>query len=333
MKHLLKSIVSLIIERRPVLPPLALAVALTSMPALAQGAAQACSPTVAPKAEQLPPGFTEKSATVNGVRINYKIGGQGPAVVLLHGYAETSHMWLPLMPQLATNHTVIVPDLRGAGNSERPQGGYDKKTMAKDIHELVQQLGFKEVSIVGHDIGLMVAYAYAAQFPSEVNKVVLMDAFLPGVGDWKSVWLMRDLWHFHFYGETPLALVKGRERTYFEHFWNDFAADRTHSVPEADRQLYAAAYARDDGMRAGFEYFKNFEQDAKDFAALSTTKLNMPLLVLSGEKASGTFLIDQAKLVATNVTGNVVQGSGHWLIEEAPDQVIPALVTFVNAKP
>jgi pimeloyl-ACP methyl ester carboxylesterase len=228
---------------------------------------------------------------------------------------------------------VIVPDLRGAGNSERPQGGYDKKTMAKDIHELVQQLGFKEVSIVGHDIGLMVAYAYAAQFPSEVNKVVLMDAFLPGVGDWKSVWLMRDLWHFHFYGETPLALVKGRERTYFEHFWNDFAADRTHSVPEVDRQFYAAAYARDDGMRAGFEYFKNFEQDAKDFAALSTTKLNMPLLVLSGEKASGTFLIDQAKLVATNVTGNVVQGSGHWLIEEAPDQVIPALVTFVNAKP
>jgi pimeloyl-ACP methyl ester carboxylesterase len=333
MKHLLKSIVSLIIERCPVLPPLALAVALTSMPALAQGAAQACSPTVAPKAEQLPPGFTEKSATVNGVRINYKIGGQGPAVVLLHGYAETSHMWLPLMPQLATNHTVIVPDLRGAGNSERPQGGYDKKTMAKDIHELVQQLGFKEVSIVGHDIGLMVAYAYAAQFPSEVNKVVLMDAFLPGVGDWKSVWLMRDLWHFHFYGETPLALVKGRERTYFEHFWNDFAADRTHSVPEVDRQFYAAAYARDDGMRAGFEYFKNFEQDAKDFAALSTTKLNMPLLVLSGEKASGTFLIDQAKLVATNVTGNVVQGSGHWLIEEAPDQVIPALVTFVNAKP
>jgi pimeloyl-ACP methyl ester carboxylesterase len=333
MKHLLKSIVSLIIERRPVLPPLALAVALTSMPALAQGAAQACSPTVASKAEQLPPGFTEKSATVNGVRINYKIGGQGPAVVLLHGYAETSHMWLPLMPQLATNHTVIVPDLRGAGNSERPQGGYDKKTMAKDIHELVQQLGFKEVSIVGHDIGLMVAYAYAAQFPSEVNKVVLMDAFLPGVGDWKSVWLMRDLWHFHFYGETPLALVKGRERTYFEHFWNDFAADRTHSVPEVDRQFYAAAYARDDGMRAGFEYFKNFEQDAKDFAALSTTKLNMPLLVLSGEKASGTFLIDQAKLVATNVTGNVVQGSGHWLIEEAPDQVIPALVTFVNAKP
>ena len=160
MKRLLKNIVTLIIERGPVLPSLTLAVALTSMPALALGAAQACSPAVASQTEQLPPGCTEKSATVNGVRINYKIGGHGPAVVLLHGYAETSHMWLPLMPQLATSHTVIVPDLRGAGNSERPQSGYDKKTMAKDIHELVQQLGYKEVSIVGHDIGLMVAYAY-----------------------------------------------------------------------------------------------------------------------------------------------------------------------------
>jgi pimeloyl-ACP methyl ester carboxylesterase len=330
MKSLLKKLMSPIMKRRLVLTPLAFAAGLVSLPALAQEAAQVTAPAAATQTEHLPAGFTEKSATVNGVIINYKIGGQGPAVVLLHGYAETSHMWLPLMPLLATSFTVVAPDLRGAGNSERPQGGYDKKTMAKDIRELVHQLGSKQVSIVGHDIGLMVAYAYAAQYPNEVSKVVLMDAFLPGVGDWKSVWLMRDLWHFHFYGETPLALVKGRERIYFEHFWNDFAADRTKSVPEADRQLYAAVYARDDGMRAGFEYFKNFEQDAKDFAALSTTKLNMPFLVLTGEKASGTFLIDQTKLVATNVSGTVVQGSGHWLMEEAPDQVIPALVTFLN---
>jgi pimeloyl-ACP methyl ester carboxylesterase len=326
MKHLLKKILTPIIERRLVLPLLGLAAGLPILPTLAQEAA----PAAAAQTERLPAGFTEKSAVVNGVRINYKIGGQGPVVVLLHGYAETSHMWLPLMPLLAKSHTVVAPDLRGAGDSERPQGGYDKKTMAKDIRELVHQLGYQQVSLVGHDIGLMVAYAYAAQYPGEVSKVVLMDAFLPGVGDWKSVWLMRDLWHFHFYGETPLALVKGRERTYFEHFWNDFAADRTKSVPEADRQLYAAAYAWDDGMRAGFEYFKNFEQDAKDFAELSTTKLNMPFLVLTGEKASGTFLIDQAKLVATNVSGTVVQGSGHWLMEEAPDQVIPAIVTFLN---
>ena len=280
--------------------------------------------------ESLPMGFVEKNVKVNGVRINYKIGGQGSPVVLLHGYAETGHMWLPLMPLLARNHTVIVPDLRGAGNSERPQGGYDKKTMGNDIRELVKTLGFDSVSVVGHDIGLMVAYAYAAQYPAEVSRLVLMDAFLPGVGDWKNVWLMRDLWHFHFYGETPLELVRGRERVYFEHFWNDFAADRTRSVSEADRQFYSAAYARDDGMRAGFEYFRNFEQDAKDFAALSVIKLKMPVLVLTGEKASGIFLIDQARLVATNVSGKVIEGSGHWLMEEAPDKVIPALVAFLK---
>lgn len=280
-------------------------------------------------AAPLPEGFIEKTATVDAVSINYKIGGRGPVVVLLHGYAQTSHMWTPLLPLLATTHTVIAPDLRGAGASQRPPDGYDKKTMARDIHGLVRQLGHDRVQMVGHDIGLMVAYAYAAQFPAEVSKVALMDAFLPGVGDWKDVWLMRDLWHFHFYGETPLALVAGRERIYFEHFWNDFAADRTKSVSEADRQLYAAAYARDGGMRAGFEYFRNFEQDAKDFAALSVTKLTMPFLVLTGEKASGTFLIDQAKIVASNVTGVIVKGSGHWLIDEAPDQVIPALVAFL----
>ena len=205
---------------------------------------------------------------MDGVKINYKIGGRGPVVVLLHGYTQTSHMWIPLMPLLAASHTVIAPDLRGAGASERAKDGYDKKTLAKDIRTLVRQLGHEQVQLVGHDIGLMVAYAYAAQYPKEVGKVVLMDAFLPGIGNWKDVWLLRDLWHFHFYGDVPLALVKGRERIYFEHFWNDFAADKTKSVPEADRRIYAAAYARANGMRAGFEYFKTFEHDAKDFASI-----------------------------------------------------------------
>lgn len=157
-----------------------------------------------------------------------------------------------------------------------------------------------------------------------------MDAFLPGIGKWQDVWLLRDLWHFHFHGPVPLALVKGRERIYFEHFWNDFAADAKHSVPEADRRVYAAAYAQEGGMRAGFEYFKNFEKDAADFAALSANKLPMPMLVLSGEKAGSTFLIEQGKLVANDVKGVVVKGSGHWLMEEAPDQVIPALVDFLK---
>ena len=294
-------------------------VGLISFPAFAQE-------TVA----RLPKGFTEKIANVDGVKINYKIGGRGPVVVLLHGYTQTSHMWRPLMPLLAKSHTVIAPDLRGAGGSERARDGYDKKTLAKDIRGLVRQLGHEHVQLVGHDIGLMVAYAYAAQYPKEVSKVVLMDAFLPGVGNWKDVWLLRDLWHFHFYGDVPLALVKGRERIYFEHFWNDFAADKTKSVPEADRRIYTAAYARANGMRAGFEYFKTFEQDAKDFAAFSKTKLDMPFLVLTGEKASGTFLIDQTKLVATNVSGTIVKGSGHWLMEEATDQVVPAIVAFLK---
>jgi len=288
-----------------------------------------CS-TLLATAAQVTTGFSDHFAEVNGVRLHYFIGGKGSPVVLLHGYAETSHMWLPIMPLLAKNHTVIVPDLRGAGDSSKPESGYDKKNMAVDIHDLTSSLGFNRASIVGHDIGLMVAYAYAAQFPQATERVVMMDAFLPGVGNWKDVWLMRDLWHFHFYGEVPLALVRGRERTYFEHFWNDFAADPKHSIPEADRRFYAKAYAKPGAMRAGFEYFRSFEQDAKDFAQLSATPLPMPTLVLTGEKASGEFLIQQGRLVATNVEGVVITNSGHWLMEEAPEQVIPKLVEFLN---
>ena len=269
-------------------------------------------------------------ANVNSVRLHYLVAGKGDPVVLLHGYAETSHMWRPLMVELASTHTLIAPDLRGAGQSSTPADGYTKAEMAQDIQALARKLGYERIRIVGHDIGLMVAYAYAAQYPSEVDRIALMDAFLPGVGNWRDVWLMRDLWHFHFYGKTPLALVHGRERIYFEHFWNDFAADSTHSVPERDRRIYAKAYARPGGMRSGFEYFRAFEKDAKDFARFAQTPLRMPMLVLTGEKASGDFLIQQGRLVATNVEGVVVRNSGHWLMEEAPDQVIPKLVEFLN---
>jgi len=276
-------------------------------------------------------GFSDKFADVNGVRLHYAIGGKGPVVVLLHGFAQTGLMWRPIMPVLARKHTVIVPDLRGAGDSGKPEGGYDKKNMAVDIHELTRTLGFDHVGIAGHDIGLMVAYAYAAQFPEGTDRLVLMDAFLPGIGDWKNVWLMRDLWHFHFYGAVPQALVTGRERTYLEHFWNDFAADPKHSVSEADRQLYAAAFAQPGAVHAGMEYFHNFERDAQDFAALAKTPLKMPVLVLTGERASGPFLIEQGRLVATDVKGVIVPGSGHWLIDEAPTKVIPEVAGFLDA--
>jgi pimeloyl-ACP methyl ester carboxylesterase len=268
-------------------------------------------------------------AVVNGLKLHYFAAGQGEPIVLLHGYAENSHMWRPLIAELAKTNSVIAPDLRGFGQSDKPPGGYDKKTMAQDIHALAVSLGYKRVRLAGHDIGLMVAYAYAAQFPTEIERVVLMDAFLPGVGDWTKVWLLRDLWHFHFYGETPLKLVDGRERIYFEHFWNDFAANPAKSVPERDRQIYAEAYGQPGAMRAGFEVFRAFEQDSKDFAEFAKTKLTMPMLVLSGEKAGGQFLIDQGRMVDDKVEGVIVKGSGHWLMEEAPDQVIPKLVEFL----
>src|SRR5262245_48258361 len=269
-------------------------------------------------------------AEANGVRLHYLAAGKGEPIILLHGYAQNSHMWRPVIAQLAKTNMVIAPDLRGFGQSAKPAGGYDKKTMAQDLHALAASLGHKRTRIAGHDIGLMVAYAYAAQYPTEVDRIVLMDAFLPGVGDWTKVWLLRDLWHFHFYGEVPLKLVAGRERTYFEHFWNDFAADPKRSVSERDRRLYAKAYGQPGAMRAGFEVFRNFEQDARDFSGLAKTRLTMPMLVLSGEKAGGQFLIDQGRLVADNVEGVIVPGSGHWLVDEAPDQGLPRLVAFLT---
>ncbi|HSD39507.1 MAG TPA: alpha/beta hydrolase [Rhodocyclaceae bacterium] len=271
-----------------------------------------------------------KFADAGGLRMHYLVAGKGDPVILLHGYAETSHMWLPLIKELSKNHLVIAPDLRGFGDSEVTPSGYTKAAMARDVHALATTLKLGKVRIVGHDIGLMVAYAYTAQYPSEVDRIVLMDAFLPGVGDWTKVWLLRDLWHFHFYGKTPLALVAGRERIYFEHFWNDFAANPKHSLSEADRQFYAKAYGKPGRMAAGFEVFRAFEQDAADFEKLAKTPLPMPMLVLAGEKASGNTLIDQGRLVATNVEGVIIPGSGHWLMEEATSQVVPKLVDFLN---
>ena len=297
---------------------------------LALGSALLVLTLTIPVVAQAQTQISDRFVNVNGVKLHYLMAGKGDPVILLHGYAQNSHMWRPLMVEVAKSHTVIAPDLRGFGQSSKPLTGYTKKSMAQDVHALAQALGYRHAIVVGHDIGLMVAYAYAAQYPNEVDRIALMDAFLPGVGDWTTVWLLRDLWHFHFYGETPLKLVAGRERIYFEHFWNDFAADRKHSVSEADRRFYARSYAQPGAMRAGFEVFRSFEQDAKDFAEFAQTKLTMPMLVLTGEKASGEFLIEQARLVDTNVDGVVIKGKGHWLIDEAPQEVIPRLVAFIT---
>src|ERR1700719_2780195 len=187
-------------------------------------------------ATQQGPTFVAHTATIDGTRIYYRTGGTGPALILLHGYAQTSRMWNRIMPELARRFTLIVPDLPGIGDSDIPASGLDMKTAAIRIHSLARSLGVTKASVVGHDIGLMVAYAYAAQFPAEVEKLVVMDAFLPGVGGWEAVYNNPAIWHFRFNGATPEALVQGRERTYFEHFWNNFAADKTRSIPEADRK-------------------------------------------------------------------------------------------------
>src|SRR6059036_100118 len=266
--------------------------------------------------------IASRTAEVEGIKLHYLTAGQGPAVILLHGYTQTSRMWRPIIPLLAEKFTVIAPDLPGIGGSEIPADGLDMKTAAVRIHALAKSLGVEKARVVGHAIGLMVAYAYAAQYPDEVEKLVVMDAFLPGVEGWRDVYDHPGIWHFRFNGPTPEALVKGRERTYFEHFWNDFAADRNHSIPEADRQAYAAAYARPGRMRAGWAYFVSFQKAADDFARLSQTKLTMPVLAIGGEKANGDLLGRQMKIVATDAKMVVLKQTGHWVLEEQPKETM-----------
>src|SRR5205807_2226652 len=272
--------------------------------------------------------IVSRTAEIDGQHLHYLFSGHGPAVILLHGFAETSRMWRPLIPLLADKFTVLAPDLPGIGDSSIPTDKIDMITSANRMHALVHSLGIEKARVVGHDIGLMVAYAYAAQFPAETEKLVVMDAFLPGVGEWKAVYNDPGFWHFRFNGPTPEALVKGRERIYFEHFWNDFAADKTHSIPEAERKAYTAAYARPGRMRAGWAYFVSFQQAAKDFAQLAQTKLTMPVLVIAGEKASGTVLGNQTKLVANNATVVVLKNTGHWMMEENPKETTDVLLKF-----
>src|SRR6266478_692139 len=279
-----------------------------------------------------PPGsrtIAVRTASAGGVKLQYLTAGRGPAVLLLHGYAETSRMWRPLMPRLAEHFTVIAPDLPGIGGSDIPKDGLDMKGAAIRIHDLVKGLGTEKAVVVGHDIGLMVAYAYAAQFPAETEKLVLMDAFLPGVAGWEPIYNSPLYWHFRFHGSTPEALVKGREDIFFAYFWNDLAADKNHSLPKADRKAYLAAYSRPGRMRAAWEYFVSFIQAAKDFEDLSKTKLTMPVLSIGGDKSLGGPLGEQVKLVATDVSVVVVKNSGHWIMEEQPQQTMDALAKFL----
>jgi pimeloyl-ACP methyl ester carboxylesterase len=275
------------------------------------------------------PMIEARDTVVDGIRIHYLTGGRGPAVILLHGYTQTSRMWRPLIPQLAQRFTVIAPDLPGIGDSQIPKDGIDIKTSATRIHALAVQLHLQETRVVGHDIGLMVAYAYAAMYPDETKKLVVMDAFLPGIDGWESYYDNPDLWHFRFHGLTPEALVAGRESIYFAYFWNDMAADKNHSVPPADRKVYVAAYSRAGRMRAGWAYFANWPQTALDLAVLAKTKLTIPVLAIAGDRASAATLMPQMHSVATNVQTLTLKATGHWVLEERPKETMNALVNFL----
>src|SRR5271155_270539 len=280
--------------------------------------------------EPFPPAFKTEMVATNGTSLYVRVGGKGPAVVLLHGYGESGDMWASLAAQLVRDHTVIVPDLRGMGLSSRPPGGYDKKTEGEDIAGVLDALKIDKADLVTHDIGNMVGYAFAAEHRDRVTKFVPIDAPIPGVGPWDDIIRSHALWHFSFYGPDAERLVKGRERIYLDRFWNEFSADPKR-FDEASREHYAALYARPGAMHAGFEQFKAFDQDAIDNKALvAKGKLTMPVLALGGEKSFGPMMATVMRAAATNVTQGIVPNSGHWIMEENPTATIDLVTSFLS---
>ncbi|EJL20248.1 alpha/beta fold hydrolase [Novosphingobium sp. AP12] len=298
---------------------LSAAVTVTAAPAIAQ-------------VEPFPASFRTQEIAANGTTIHTRIGGKGPAVVLLHGYGETGDMWAPLAADLARDHLVIVPDLRGMGLSAKPAGGYDKKTQGQDIAGVLDALKVRKTDLVTHDIGNMVGYAFAAQNRARVTRFVLMDAPLPGVGPWEEILKNPLLWHFRFGGPDMERLVAGRERIYLDRFWNEFSA-RPERFSEASRVHYAALYARPGAMHSGFAQFAAFDQDAVDDRAfVAAGKLTMPVLAIGGEKSFGPMMATVMRFAATDVTEATIPNAGHWLMEEQPKATIAAVRGFLDAK-
>jgi len=280
-----------------------------------------------------PSSFRTSEIQTRGATIHVRIGGSGPAVVLLHGFGETGDMWAPLAADLVRDHRVIVPDLRGMGLSSKPEGGYDKKTQALDVADVLDALKIQQVDLVTHDIGNMVGYAFAAQFPARVTRWVVMDAPVPGIGPWEEILKNPLLWHFNFRGPDVERLVAGRERIYLDRFWNEFSAD-PRRFDEGSRRHYAALYARPGAMHAAFAQFAAFGQDAKDDQELLAKggKLKMPVLAVGGEKSFGTTMADIMRFTATDVQPLVIADSGHWLMEEQPAATVKGIRTFLDGR-
>ena len=281
--------------------------------------------------EPFPSGFRTQEINTNGTTLHVRIGGQGAAVVMLHGFGDTGDMWAPAAAALVKNHTVVVPDLRGMGLSTHPEQGYTKKNQAVDIAGVMDALKISSADLVTHDIGNMVGYALAAQYPTRITKWVVIDAPLPGIGNWEEIKQSPLLWHFNFRGPDEERLVAGRERIYLDRFYNELSADPK-KIDEATRQHYAALYARPHAMHDAFEQFGAFNQDAIDNKALLAKgdKLTMPVLALGGEKSFGTAQADTLRFVATNVTMGIVPGSGHWIMDENPKATTALIVDFLS---
>jgi pimeloyl-ACP methyl ester carboxylesterase len=274
-----------------------------------------------------PAGFTHKYAKVNGIQIHYVIGGQGAPLVLVHGFGQNWYMWNRLLPELSKHFTVIAPDLRGVGESDKPAGGYDKKTMASDVHELVKQLGYNSIKLAGHDIGLMVAYAYAATYGAEVKKLALLDALLPGI---EPVWgqYSTQAWWFGFFAR-PIAgeLVAGQAGLFLKDFWPIVGHVKDPFTKEEENE-FIRAYSVPGATTGSFHWFGAFEQDAKDNLVLMQHKLQMPLLAMGSEYLAAAFLADHCRVVAADVTEVKIMGAGHWIVQEQTAQVQKGLLDF-----
>jgi pimeloyl-ACP methyl ester carboxylesterase len=278
-----------------------------------------------------PAAFKMQDITTNGVTIHVRVGGHGPAVLLLHGYGETGDMWSPLAAALDDDHTVIVPDLRGMGLSSKPAGGFDKMNQGRDMQGVLAALGIQKYDLVTHDIGNMVGFALATQQPDRVSHFVLIDAPVPGVGPWDDILKSPLLWHFRFGGPDMERLVAGRERIYLDRFWNEFSAHPAR-FDEASRRHYAALYAKPGGMHSGFAQFAAFDQDAADNRAwlAKGDKLTMPVLALGGEKSFGPMMATVMRAAATQVREGIVPDSGHWAMEENPTATIALIKPFLE---
>ena len=281
-------------------------------------------------AAQPPANFKSLVATVNGLKIHYVIGGSGEPLLLIHGFGQNWYMWNRLLPELSKHFQVIAPDLPGLGESDKPDSGYTKKELAADLHGLMVQLGVKSARVVGHDIGLMVAYAYAAQYGSEVKKVALLDALLPGV---EPVWSMvrGHAWWFGFFGFPASGeLVAGRERLFLTNFWPVVGHDVSKFTP-TEVEEFVRAYSTPKSTYGAFHWFAAFDQDAIDNKEFMKHKLKMPLLAM-GSEYQGGFLADHCKLVAENVKGSLIKGAGHWIVQENTEQVQTDLLAFLLDK-